>query len=179
MRIHASALAIVLCQATAVSAAPAKHVPATLGQFTFMGQSPETLQSVPVVDSKGQPCEENKDVAGDVTCNTMRPKIGGVEINFIMQQYYKGRLYRVFGDGPDGQYAEVLAAFTAKYGMPKLSSTVWQSKGGAKYDNAVATWRFRDGILRLDQLGLDRDSFSFAFDANINQPPLAKPKIDF
>ena len=174
----------VLMLAVPANAATVKHhspvaAAGSLPPFTFMNHGPGVFESPPR-DAKGNSCEADKNsVPDEVSCTEFSPSMGGVDIGFINFRYYKGRLYNIFGHGPDGVYAEILGALSTKYGVPTIWSKPWESKGGAKLTNTIATWKFRDGKLELDRIGLDSDSFSFKFDSIANHPPAAVSKVDF
>jgi hypothetical protein len=171
--------------AASSAAAPAKHhgstvASAPLPSFSFMGHSSAVVDPNPT-GPDGKPCEANpKSLPGDLTCTEFDATLAGENLSgFIMMDYYQGHLYHVFGEGKEAHYPTVLQAFTAKYGRPTMSTEPWESKAGAKFDNAIATWKFRDGTLHLDEMGLERDDFSFEFYANSNRPPAPAAKVDF
>jgi hypothetical protein len=168
------------------AAAPVKHhagsAPAasSLPSFSFMGHTPTVVEPNPV-GADGKPCTQNaKSVVGDLSCTDYEATLAGEDIRgFISTDYYQGQLYHVFGEGTEAHYPTILSAFTAKYGEPKMGSEPWESKGGAKFDNTIATWKFRDGTLHLDQMGLSRDEFSFEFYSKTGRPPAPAAKVDF
>lgn len=174
-----------VCVAFPGAAAPAKHQAdakgsSSLPSFTFMGHSPSSIETNPT-GPDGKPCSQNeKSVPGDLNCTEFEATLAGENIDgFISADFYQGRLYHLFGEGKEAHYGTILQAFTAKYGAPKMSTEPWESKAGAKFDNLIATWKFRDGTLHLDQMGMERDDFSFEFYSSSNHPPAPTAKVDF
>lgn len=174
---------------------------AVLPIFTFMGHDTETVYS----DSAFKPnCTLNasqcagpnkNDVAsplkalgkckfnqvGKTECtNFDGPQVAGRSMKWVQMNYFNGKLFSVYGNAVKYAYADLLSAFTAKYGRP-ASTTVekWQAKSGATFDNSVAHWKFKGGDLVLNELGLDLNSCSFEFVSTENSPPPDQPKIDF
>ena len=100
-------------------------------------------------------------------------------MDFIMRFYNNGRLYDLFGSAPERHFATLLNAFSTKYGTPKMGTETWQNKAGATFDNTVATWQFRNGTLKLSQMGLQRDEMSFEFTDKANEPPPPPAVLNF
>lgn len=152
-------------------APPVKPLPV----FSFLGDDTETVTHRASLNATK--CTE-KD--GKLDCTDFDdPKIAGQTLKWLSLSYYNGKLYHVFSEFNQGSWSEILTAFTAKYGEPKIGTEKWQAKSGATFDNEVATWPFKGGTLKLSRLGLDLDSADFEFEALGNAPPADKPKVDF
>lgn len=154
-------------------AAPAS-VAKTLPVFEFRGERTD----VTVDTSAKRGCDKG-DTDGKLACYTTTA-VAGVENMTIGQSYYRGKLYYVGGIFKEDNYLTVLQAFTAKYGAPNLATKKWQSKGGATFDNNVATWLFSmGGKLELESMGGKVGESGFSFLAQDNAPPSLAPKVDF
>lgn len=185
MKVTMTAIALMLIAAPATAQHKTTHAPARrpaaaiahpLPVFEFMSQNTETTTTMTMLN--GKPCtQEKSDV---LECTDMSdPIIAGQKLRWLSINYYKGKLYRVYGNTNKYSYGELLSAFTSKYGNPIISADKWQAKSGATFDNAVATWRFKGGNLVLESLGLDINTGQFSFDSDVNSPPAAPPKVDF
>jgi hypothetical protein len=182
----ALALIIAVTVAPAVAAPPprarapaVKPIPARqpLPIFDFMGQNTETVSTMTALNAAK--CDA-ADTEGKVDCTDYNdPTVGGVRLNFLVMNFYKGKLYSVFGTGGKYTFPSLLSAFTAKYGTPKLETRVWQNRMGAKLDNPVAIWHFRGGNLELASIGSRIDDVDFMFISGPNSPPAPPPKVDF
>jgi len=65
----------------------------------------------------------------------------------------RGRLYHIEIKFPVGRYAEVLAAYTTKYGQPKVVSEKYKVQSGAEFDNSVSVWENTDSSITLSHYG--------------------------
>jgi hypothetical protein len=174
--------------ASPVIAAPPKHAapaassakkPAAgpLSGFTFQGHDPDIAETPAKAD--GSACSPDAKRPGVFDCTDFGGSIAGVNLGFMMREYYQGRLYSLFATGPEYAFGTLLQAFSTKYGSPTMGSKTWQNKAGATFDNTIATWKFRNGTLELDSMGLQRDQISFEFNGPANAPPAPEVKVDF
>lgn len=107
------------------------------------------------------------------------PEIAGAKLEWLSLAYHQRLLYRVMASLDSRRFPTVLEAFTIKYGPPSTATKKWQSKGGSTFDNTVATWAFRDGVLTLESMGQSVGKSFFMFKSVKNAPPSAAPRIDF
>jgi len=105
--------------------------------------------------------------------------VGDEKVEIFDRSYYNGKLFSIMGLSNEGSFVGLLQAFTAKYGTPVLGTKPWQNKAGATFNNSTATWKFRNGTLELDSMGIQRDEPMFEFKALQNYPPATAPKINF
>lgn len=152
----------------------AKPVP-VLPVFSFLGDDTETPTKRTMLNESA--CTVN----GDLTdcADYHQSQLGGVTLKWLSLSYNRGLLYRVLGSLSTNDYATLLAAFTTKYGAAKIGTRKWQAKSGATFDNTMATWNFKEGILELESLGTDLNSGLFTFSSSVNRPEPEKPKVDF
>ncbi len=149
--------------------------PAALPVFSFLGDDTETATARTTLNAA------KCGVKGDITSCTdySDPSIAGTTLEWLSMSYNRGLLYEVMGAVHTNSYDTILAAFTAKYGNPKVEVRKWQAKSGATFDNTVAVWKFRGGDLQLESLGPDLNTSLFVFSSGANSPPEEKPKVDF
>ena len=110
---------------------------------------------------------------------TISQEMAGIEGVSFSQMYYEGHLYGVVGIFNTDQYLTMLAAFTAKYGRPRMSTATWQNRAGASLQNDIATWTFAEGTLTLKRLGGRITNAEFQFDSPRYSPPAPAPKVNF
>lgn len=152
-------------------AAPAKPLPI----FDFMGSNTEEISATDQTDQSTCTTDGDKK-----SCTKFEPTLAGKQIDFLMQDFYKGKLYHVFGAFGEYAYGDLLSAFTTKYGASaQIVTRKWQSKGGSVFDNSVVIWHFKGGDLELDSMGLEVGKGSFEFTSEPNSPPAAPAKVDF
>jgi hypothetical protein len=142
-----------------------------------MGHNPDVVETPTKAD--GSSCSPDSKRPGVLECTDFLVEIAGLRLGFLMRSYYQGKLYTLFGTGSEYAFPTLLQAFTTKYGPPIMGSKTWQNKAGATFDNTIATWKFRNGTLELDSMGLRRDQISFEFNDHANDPPLPPAKVDF
>lgn len=149
---------------------------APLPVFSFLGDDTETVTGRTTLNNAK--CDAK---GGVLDCTDYSdPTVAGKRMDFLWMKYNGGKLYSVFASMKQYAYADVLAAFVAKYGKPASTGTrKWQSKGGASFDDEVTIWKFKGGELELDSMGLDTSSASFSFTSSANAPAADKPKVDF
>lgn len=169
-------------------AAPGKHThPATAAvrpAFTFLGHNPDVVEASPVdggFDGEQHPCSQASDeVAGVLRCTDYtKVTVAGREIDFLIRKYNQGHLYYLFASAPQFAWGDLLSAFEAKYGKPIMSAEPWQNKAGATFQNTVAKWKFSNGVLELDRMGLETSKCSFEFKSDRYQPARPPAKVDF
>lgn len=148
---------------------------ASLPVFSFMGDDTETVTMRTKLND--EVCSTEGEI---LKCTDYSiSHLAGAPILFMSLSYNKGLLFRVIGTTNYTRFSTLLEAFTVKYGKPSLSSQKWQSRSGATFDNSVARWFFRDGMLTLESRGTAADEPMFTFVSTKNAPPAEKPKIDF
>jgi hypothetical protein len=163
--------------ATQVAKKPVAAAMATqsLPIFSFLGDTTEAVSSRAMLNSSKCTTEHEITECSDYS----RPKIGGVDLKTLSIKYNRGLLYEVISLTWSDRYAALLEVFSLKYGSPSLTVEKWQSKSGAVFDNSIATWHFKNGLLRLEALGPDVNTADFIFTSTVNAPPRPTPNIDF
>ena len=179
MRVFASVCLLAASTAAVAQAPKRKPAPArtmaSLPSFSFMGETPDAVTTRTKLNDAD--CGKN---GAKLECTDYNdPKVGDTILDWLSMSFYNGKLYSVMGALTDNQYGKLLSAMTAKYGKPSVTTEKWQSKGGAVFDNTVATWLFRDGMLKLESKGQSVDKSFFGFVSAKNSPPDAPPKVDF
>lgn len=113
-------------------------------------------------------------------CVESRASLGGADDVFLAVGYNAANLLTTIDASYHASnYPRLLAAFTSKYGAPRITTPTWQNRAGATFNNNVATWRFRDGTLKLERYGMDLNRGQISFEAPANMPPVEAPKVDF
>jgi hypothetical protein len=146
--------------------------PAPLPIFEFKGENTETDANI-----AGRHCEHGK---GAVWSCYGYDTLAGINV-FMGRSYNNLRLYMVIATFDEGSFDTVLQAMIAKYGKPDAVETKkWQSRGGATFDNQIASWRFKGGgKLSLESMGSKVGESRLFFDSEQNSPPAEAPKVDF
>lgn len=151
--------------------APQKVLPV----FSFMGD--DTVKPTTRTELHGEACFTE---GADLKCAAyLNAEVAGAKMGFLTLDYHNRLLYRVVGSFYSRDHSILYAAFTQKYGPAKETTEKWQAKSGATFDNAVSTWRFDGGELKLESMGLEIDKAIFTFVSVKNSPPSAAPKVDF
>ena len=163
----------------ATKAAPAKKIAAPRPVFSFLGVTPE--EAVTSASIGGKECPVS--AVGKTECSNpygSGMKIGNAPIYILLMEFNNGKLYSVIGSVKSFGYADLMAAFTAKYGPPAESRPEkWQSKAGAVFDNTVSTWHFKGGDLTVEAMGSSRDDTDFTFTHPANAPEQAPAPVNF
>lgn len=149
---------------------------ARLPIFDFLGQNTEAPATMTMLNSVK--CDAG--ASGKISCTDYNdPAIGGVILSFISLGFYNGKLYSVAGSGGRYTFPELLRAFTAKYGPPRIETRKWQNRVGGTLDNKVAVWKFKGGNLELAAIGSRMGDVDFEFLSILNAPPAPPAKVDF
>ena len=164
----------VIAGSAALALAP-KAAPSSLPIFSFLGDDTETVTKR--TELNGNSCTTDGSLlkCTDYSISTL----AGAPILWMSISYNNGLMYQVIGATNYTRFSTLLDAFTAKYGKPILSTEKWQARNGATFDNSVARWRFKGGMLELESRGTRVDEPMFTFVSSANAPPPDKPKIDF
>jgi hypothetical protein len=126
-------------------------------------------------------CSPSDDgIAGKLECRGSDNSVAGVQLLLAPSYYfYNGRLTSMLYlyDNNGVNYLTFLSAFTERYGPPcKTDSEKWQNKAGSTFDNATATWCFKTGKLKLEQLGPSLKYGIVTYDDDYKAPMKETPK---
>lgn len=188
--IAAGSLAMVATVAAPAWAAPVRKkaaVPAAKAPAPAP-RAPE----LPIFEFKGVRAGETVDhtilrectnVKGEEECSVRDGSVAGLNSLVPPTIYlYGGKLTTMLYLFPNKnlEFSTIAAALTAKYGEPCNRETkVWESRGGIKTDNAVLTWCFKTGQLKLTALSVSRDYGDLLYVDSVNKAPTEAPKVDF
>lgn len=128
-------------------------------------------------------CSPSSDgVAGSVECSGSDDVVAGISLLVAPTYYFfENRLTSMLFlyDNNSTNFLTLLEAFTTKYGVPcKTATEKWQSRGGITLDNSTATWCFKTGTLRLEQIGPQRDYGLVAY-TDTHKAPTKSAPTDF
>jgi hypothetical protein len=136
----------------AASPAPAKSV--SLPAFSFkQAQAGETMD--PSAVGKCSPTDDG--VPEKLECRGSDPMVAGIHLLLAPSYYfYNSRLTSMLFlyDNDGANFLTLLGAFRDKYGTPcNTAMEKWQNRAGSTFDNSTATWCFKTGKLKLEQIG--------------------------
>lgn len=160
----------------AARVAPAPVKP-TLPLFTFK----EARAGEAIDPNKVGKCSPSDDgIAGKLECRGSDPIVAGVNLLLAPSYYfYQGRLTSMlFLYNNDGvNFLTLLGAFRDKYGAPcNTGSDKWQNKAGSTFDNSTATWCFKTGKLKLEQMGPSLKYGVVSYNDEYTSPSKETPK---
>lgn len=128
-----------------------------------------------VTDLKGFKCRP-AGVAKSLSCVPSAPLVAGRTLSDLIMNFYEGKFASMEFRGKPSDFWPIADAFTAKYGIPCLTTENWLGIEG----NTALNWCFRTGILSLEQThGRDRTHMRAFYYDEVVTTPIPSPKIDF
>jgi len=109
----------------------------------------------PSVVGRCSPTEDR--ISGKLECRGSDTLVAGINLLLAPSYYfYQNRLTSMLFlyDNDGVNYLTLLAAFRDKYGVPcNTAAEKWQNRAGSTFENSTATWCFKTGKLKLEQIG--------------------------
>lgn len=119
-------------------------------------------------------------IPGKIECSGTDNVVAGVGLLVAPTYYFfQGRLTSVLFlyDNNSTNFLTFLAAFREKYGAPCATETKkWQSRGGVTLDNSTATWCFKTGKLKLEEIGPSLKYGLVSYDDDYSAPSKSAPQ---
>lgn len=150
--------------ALAMLAAPAADADdAALKPFSFFKIVAGEVLAPPLLKGCGK--------GPDVSCINPLTKVSNSYVGYSFQTHnYK--LSSLYIDTHPSNFADLLQAFTAKYGSPcETSTSIWKNAAGAAIENPTYHWCFSTGKLLFSKYGGRIDRMGILYEDDVNRRP--------